>query len=203
MVVYSLKDNDSWRVKHHYFHFDPLAGEYLVGGVNFQWTDGVFGLALSPIHEDGFRTMYFHPLSSTKEFSVSTEILRDPKKALDPHTYHNYTIEGERGEKTQASASYLDENTGVLFLTQVNRDGVACWNTKKPLKPENFGLPVNDKSKLVFPNDLTVSYLFAKNPRSLYDFSRRSTEKATSGCCPIACRGSSTTTSTWRTRIIA
>lgn len=101
--------------------------------------------------------MYFHALSSTKEFSVSTEILRNKTLALDPHTYHDYKLEGERGEKTQASASYLDENTGVLFLTQVNKDGVGCWNTNKPLNPENFGLAVKDNEKLVFPNDLTVS----------------------------------------------
>lgn len=48
-----MKENDSWRVKHNYFHFDPLAGEYEVGGIKFQWTDGVFGLALSKINTDG------------------------------------------------------------------------------------------------------------------------------------------------------
>lgn len=37
VVVYSLKDNKSWRVKHHYFHFDPLSGNYNVAGINFQW----------------------------------------------------------------------------------------------------------------------------------------------------------------------
>lgn len=54
LVVYSFKDDDSWRVKHHYFHFDPLAGQYNVGGVDFQWTDGVFGIALSKIDSDGY-----------------------------------------------------------------------------------------------------------------------------------------------------
>lgn len=46
VVVYSFKDDKSWRVKHNYFHFDPLNGNYNVDGVNFQWTDGVFGMAL-------------------------------------------------------------------------------------------------------------------------------------------------------------
>lgn len=110
-----------------------------------------------PIFLFSFRTMYFHALSSTKEFSVTTEILRNKTLALDPHTYHEYKLEGERGNLTQASASYLDEKTGVLFLTQVNKDGVGCWNTKKALTPENVGLVAQDKEKLVFPNDLTVS----------------------------------------------
>lgn len=53
VVVYSLKQDDSWRVSHHYFHFEPLAGSYKVGGVEFHWTDGVFALALSEPRENG------------------------------------------------------------------------------------------------------------------------------------------------------
>lgn len=52
--MYSYKNDKSWRVKHNFFHFDPLAGDYNVGGVNFQWTDGVFGMALGPQIENGF-----------------------------------------------------------------------------------------------------------------------------------------------------
>ncbi len=72
MIVYDFKLDKSWKVKHNFFHFDPLQGEYDVAGVKFQWTDGVFGLALgNPINKAGDRTVYFHSLSSTKQFSVS------------------------------------------------------------------------------------------------------------------------------------
>lgn len=53
VVVYSFKDDKSWRVEHNFFHFDPLNGDYNVGGVNFQWTDGVFGMALGRQANDG------------------------------------------------------------------------------------------------------------------------------------------------------
>jgi Major royal jelly protein len=42
-----------WRVKHNFFHFDPLHGDYNVSGYNFQWTDGVFGMSLSNKLADG------------------------------------------------------------------------------------------------------------------------------------------------------
>lgn len=48
MVVYSLRENDSWRFTHHFFHIDPLQGEFNIGGVNFQWLDGLIGVALGP-----------------------------------------------------------------------------------------------------------------------------------------------------------
>jgi Major royal jelly protein len=52
VVVYDFKNDRSYRVKHNYFHFDPLQGDLTVAGVNFQWTDGVFGMALGRITND-------------------------------------------------------------------------------------------------------------------------------------------------------
>lgn len=54
IVVYSFKSDKSWRVKHNYFYFDPVNGDYNIGGVNFQWTDGIFSLALGEQSEHGY-----------------------------------------------------------------------------------------------------------------------------------------------------
>ncbi|RZC33575.1 yellow-c [Asbolus verrucosus] len=156
LVVYSWADNDSWRVKHNFFYFDPLKGDFNVGGVNFQWTDGVFGLALGPRQQDGYRTLYFHPLASTREFSVNTHVLQNKTVATDPHSYYLFKIEGNRGDLTQASASDFDEKANVLFLTQLNRDGVACWNPKKTLNSQSLALVAQDKEALIFTNDIKV-----------------------------------------------
>lgn len=64
---------------------------------------------------------------------------------------------GTKGEKTQSTAAVLDAPTRVLFFTQLSRDGVACWNTKKTLKPENVALVATDSEKLIFTNDIRVS----------------------------------------------
>lgn len=53
-VVYSFKEDKSWRVRHNFFYFDPINGDYNVGGVNFQWTDGVFAMALGEQTEQGY-----------------------------------------------------------------------------------------------------------------------------------------------------
>ncbi|KAJ8731954.1 hypothetical protein PYW08_014684 [Mythimna loreyi] len=156
VVVYSLKQDDSWRISHHYFHFEPLAGSYNVSGIEFQWTDGVFGLALSEPREDGYRTMFFHAFSSTKEFCVSTELLRNYKSIDKIEAFHDFKLLGDRGERTQSAASYYDPKTQVLFYTQVNRDGVACWNSNKPYTPDNNPLIITDPKLFEFPNDMKV-----------------------------------------------
>lgn len=54
IIVYDYQHDASWRVNHNYFHFDPIMGDMNVGGVNFHWHDGVFGMALGKrINEQG------------------------------------------------------------------------------------------------------------------------------------------------------
>lgn len=157
VVVYSFKDNKSWRVKHNFFHFDPLNGDYNIGGVNFQWTDGVFGMALDQRQPDGTRNVFFHALSSTKEFVVPNKVLQNEVYSQSTDSYYEFRLVGERGHNSQSSAEFLDENTNIMFYTQVNKDAVGCWNIRKPFNPDNQGLVDSDSDSLVFPNDLKVS----------------------------------------------
>lgn len=46
VIVYDFWRNKSFRVRHNYFYFDPIKGDFNVAGINFQWADGVFSLAL-------------------------------------------------------------------------------------------------------------------------------------------------------------
>lgn len=91
LIVYSWQQNTSWRITHSYFMPDPLVGDYNIGGLNFQWgEEGIFGMSLSPMSKDGYRTLFFHPLSSYREFSVSTKILRDEN--LAQNSYHEFQV---------------------------------------------------------------------------------------------------------------
>lgn len=87
LVVYSLKQDDSWRVKHNYFYLEPQAGEFRIGGIPFQWNDGIFSAALTDVLEDGSRDVIFHAMAGTHLYSVSTKILKD--KELATRSYHH------------------------------------------------------------------------------------------------------------------
>uniref|UniRef100_A0A182IQZ6 Protein yellow n=1 Tax=Anopheles atroparvus TaxID=41427 RepID=A0A182IQZ6_ANOAO len=156
VIVYSFGEDRSWRIKHNFFHFDPLAGDYNIGGVNFQWTDGVFGMAVGKRQNDGTRPVYFHAFSSTKEFMVSNAVLKNESYAQSPQAYYDYKLLGDRGPNSQSSAEFYDSQTGVIFYTQVNKDGIGCWNTAMALNADTQGLVDSDSDALVFPNDLKV-----------------------------------------------
>lgn len=157
LVVYSWKQQESWRVSHHYFHPDPLAGNYSISGVKFQWDDGLFGLALSKKQPNGFATLYFHPLSSTMEFSVSTEILRNETYATSAENYRDFKILGSRGPNGQSGAAFLDQLTGVLFYTLPNLNAIACWKTSnRAYTIKSQGRVYMSPVEMVFPNDVKV-----------------------------------------------
>ncbi|XP_015108627.1 protein yellow [Diachasma alloeum] len=156
LVVYSLAKNDSWRIEHNYFHMDPLNGEYNVSGLTFQWTDGMFGMALSSPREDGSKTLYFHPMSSIHEFSVSTSLLKNQTALADSHYWEEFHVEGNKGPKTQGTSSAIDTETGIIYFTQVNKNSVACWDTHEKLNPETFRVVAQDDNDLIFPNDIII-----------------------------------------------
>ncbi|XP_014232843.1 protein yellow-like [Trichogramma pretiosum] len=155
LVVYSWRQDSSWLIKHHYFHPDPMAGEFNVGGVVFHWSDGVLGMALQP-HEDGYSTLYFHPLTSTAEFSVGTRLLRDPKRADTSEGFHEFRLLGSRGPNGQSSVSFLDPASGVLVYALTNLNAIACWRAGSRYTLQRQGRVYMDNVTMVFPNDIKI-----------------------------------------------
>lgn len=102
------------------------------------------------------RQVYFHALSSTKEFEVNNRVLQNESYSTGTEAYFDYKLVGDRGSNGQSTAEFYDDSSSVLFYTQVNKDGVACWNSKKPYNPDTQGLIDSDSDALVFPNDLKV-----------------------------------------------
>lgn len=157
LVVYSWAKNDSWRVSHNYFHFEPTQCSFDISGFRFQWTDGVFGMSLSPKQSDGDRILYFHAMCGIMEFSVPTSVLKDDK-TKKYEDYFAYTIEGTKGQDTQGPSSLIDPKTGIDYFTQVSKNGIACWDTSVPLNPDTFVNVAQDNTTLVFPNDLSIDW---------------------------------------------
>ncbi|KYN03197.1 Protein yellow [Cyphomyrmex costatus] len=166
LVVYSWNLRKSWLVKHHSFHPDPMGGEFKVSGISFQWNDGLFGMALAPTG-DGYSTMYYHPLSSGMEFSVSTRLLRDAQRASVAEasrlfhvfvleTSHEFQTLGSRGPNGQSSVSFLDPKTGILFYALTNLNAIACWKPQNKFTVQQQGYVYQDNVTMVFPNDLKI-----------------------------------------------
>lgn len=155
MVVYSWKANDSWLVKHPSFEAVPEASEFNVTGIKFEWSDGLFGMALAP-GADGFSRMYYHPLSSLEEYAVNTSVLRDSRFVNDPDAQREFRRLGKRGSDGQSSVSFFDPDTGVLLYALTNLNAIACWRPQDVFSVRDQGIVYHDSVTMVFPNDLKV-----------------------------------------------
>lgn len=137
-----------------------LANLLLAGNVEFQWTDGIIGMSLSQPQHDGYRTLYFCPMSSSKLFAVSTQVIQnrttDWSGWNNTEIFHRFRVVGDRGAFMQSTTSTIDENTGVMFFTLLCQDSIACWNTNEEYTSETRWYIARDREKLSYPNDMKV-----------------------------------------------
>lgn len=152
LIVYSLRQNDSWRHSHNYFSFTPTAGNLRVAGQSFQWNDGVFSLTLGRQGTDGCRPAYFHPMVSNQEFTVPSCELQNREAN---HTLFN--LLGDRGENSQSTMHSFHQSSNVIFFADIGRDAISCWNTDKPLTTDNVEILARDEDKMSYPSDLHIT----------------------------------------------
>ncbi|CAH2064589.1 unnamed protein product, partial [Iphiclides podalirius] len=157
LIVFSLRDNDSWRLTHNFFHLSPTAGNLRIAGQNFQWSDGIFSLTLTEEGRDGCRTAYFHPLISIEEFSVSTCVLKNRTASQDSRFWTMFSKVGDRGEDSQCTMHGYHAGTHVVFFAEIGRDSVSCWNTGRVLRPSNVAILAQDRQAMSYPSDLHVT----------------------------------------------
>lgn len=155
LISYSWELNKSWRFAHSYFYPDPLRGAFNIAGLAFEWfEEGIFGMALSPMKSDGYRTMYFSPLASHREFSVSTQILRDSTRLEE--SYHDFSFFKEEREGNAHTTSRVMSEDGVLLFNLVDQNSIGCWNSASEYSPKNHGIIDRDDETMVFPSDVKI-----------------------------------------------
>lgn len=155
LVSYSWEQNKSWRFAHSFFFPDPLRGDFNVAGLNFQWgEEGIFGMSLSPIQNDGYRVLYFSPLASHREFSVSTRILRDSTRLEE--SFHDFNFFKEERAGNAHTTSRVMSETGLQLFNLIDQNAIGCWDSSLPYSPQNHDIVDRDDETLVFPADVKI-----------------------------------------------
>lgn len=156
LLVYSFKDNKSWRIKHNFFSFDPLLGTFSLEGKIFQWKGGIFGLALGQRNPDSSRDVYFHSIISTKEFVVSSAVLQNESSSSSPDSSIEYKLIGDRGDFSFSGPEVFDPKSKTIFYTLIAQNAIGCWNAEKGISKETAVIIDYDPVSLVFPNDIRM-----------------------------------------------
>ncbi|KAJ0173941.1 hypothetical protein K1T71_010087 [Dendrolimus kikuchii] len=147
LIVYSLKNDEAWRIDHDSLNFDPEDGD----------DGGMLSIALGPVKGDGSCDLYMQLPSSTNLYKISTKLLRDKNIPKD-QIKNGLQVVGDRGPLSQGTACDFDPATKVLFNTQLSRNGIGCWHVDKPFNEENTPVIISDCNMLEFPNDIKVDH---------------------------------------------
>lgn len=155
MIVFRNSNKSFWRFGHYSFYPEPLLSNYTLHGLNYQWSDGLFGMSLGKFHQ-GDRDLYYHSMSSSLEFVVPTSVIRDPTRVNN--AVGEFKLLGEsRGADGQVSAAAVDRN-GVMFFNLISQDSIGCWDTRKPYQKQNLGIVAQNNNTMIFPNDLRIDH---------------------------------------------
>lgn len=111
-------------------------------------------MALSSLQADGFRTLYFSPLASHREFSVSTKVLRDSTRLEE--SFHDFSYFPEERAGNAHTTSRVMSETGIMLFNLIDQNAVGCWDSSTPYSPQNHGIVDRDDETLVFPADVKI-----------------------------------------------
>ncbi|XP_011881014.1 PREDICTED: protein yellow-like [Vollenhovia emeryi] len=165
LLVYDHRHSRSWRITNNLFYPYPAHGTFHIKGDTFDLMDGILGLALSPVKQDGDRILYFHSLASRVESWVPTSVIRNYSLFQDhsdsaPRAFRPFAME----RSSQSAAQAMDQN-GVLFFGLLSDLALGCWNSIK--YPEyggtNTEIVMVNPETLQFPSGSKI--ITAKNGR--------------------------------------
>lgn len=122
IIVYSLSNNTSWKVRHDSMKAKPEAVKFMVAKSPVNTPVPVDGIALSPASSKD-RQVFYSPLSSFHLYSIPTSALKSNMSNVDEYVK-------ELGRKNSQTDGMMMSATGVLYFGLLADDAVAMWDTK-------------------------------------------------------------------------
>lgn len=156
ILVVDVARNRSWRITHRLMFPYPSRGTFTIDGQSFDLMDGILGMALSPLRNNGIdRDLYFHALASTTENVVPTSLLRNESylhdSNADPQSIKVFAEE----RPNQAAAEAMDRN-GIMYFGLMEPPSIWCWNAATEFSPRNFHQLAVNRETLQFASGVKI-----------------------------------------------
>ncbi|XP_043250851.1 protein yellow-like [Colletes gigas] len=123
IIVYSLLNNTSWKVRHDSMKAKPEAVRFMVHKMPVNMSIAVDGIALSPASTED-REVYYSPLSSFHLYSIPTSVLKSNVTDIDSHVT-------ELGRKSSQTDGMMMSASGMLYFGLLADDAVGTWDTEQ------------------------------------------------------------------------
>lgn len=160
IIVYSLRQNRAWKIRHPSMKADPTATVFRINDVTVSAPLNIAGIALGPrlrnpgaqlvVAED--REVYYCPLSSRNLYSVNASVLRDESNANDQFQYAGRIR--DLGTKNGQTAGMTMDSKGFLYYGLLSDTSIARWDSSLPFATSQK-LISKDPEYLQWPSSFT------------------------------------------------
>lgn len=123
IIVYSLRENKSWKIRHDSMKPQAEAVGFTVAHTWIRTPIPVDGIALSPV-DAPHRNVYYSPVSSFHLYAVPTAVLKNNTQNIDPFVR-------DIGRKSSQTDGMMMSASGVLYFGLLADDAIAMWDTKQ------------------------------------------------------------------------
>ncbi|KAK2576270.1 hypothetical protein KPH14_005636 [Odynerus spinipes] len=123
IIVYSQRNNTSWKIRHESMKAKPEAVTFMVANTHVRVSVNVDGIALSPASSKD-RQVYYSPISSYHLYSLPTSVLKNNTQDVDRYVK-------ELGRKNSQTDGMAMAANGVLYFGLLADDAVSTWDTKQ------------------------------------------------------------------------
>ncbi|KAG7210434.1 hypothetical protein KM043_011966 [Ampulex compressa] len=123
IIVYSLRNNTSWKIRHDSMKAKPEAVRFMVSKTPVNRAVHVDGIALSAASTED-RMVYYSPMSSFHLYTLPTSVLKQNMTNVDSYVK-------ELGRKISQTDGMMMSSKGVLYFGLLADDAVAMWDTKQ------------------------------------------------------------------------
>ena len=144
IIVYSLRNNTSWKVRHNSMRAQEEARNFKVDKIYVSRAIHVNGIALSPASVSQ-RMVYYSPLSSFYLYAIPAVVLKNGTRNVD-------TFVRELGRKSSQTDGIAMSASGVLYYGLLADDAVAYWNTSQRGAP-SYQIPSFATGQRIFSRD--------------------------------------------------
>ncbi|GAB0088328.1 hypothetical protein DMENIID0001_027310 [Sergentomyia squamirostris] len=154
--VYDYKNDYSWTFGNHYSFFPVLkASTFKLLDEEVTSIAGINSITLGWRDASGYRTAYYISPTSSEQFGVSTELLKQKSLAPDNYNYDDFHSIGNRGCDGFAAVHVFDSKNGVIFYGDRNKHSLRCWNVRKALTPDNIDIVYYDVD-IAYVHDISI-----------------------------------------------
>lgn len=138
IIVYSLRQNRAWKIKHPSMKADPAATIFRINDVTVSAPLNIAGIALGPrirnpsaqlvVGED--REVFYCPISSRHLYSINASVLRDENNANEQFQYAGRVR--DLGLKNGQTAGMTMDSKGLLYYGLLGDTSIARWDSSQP-----------------------------------------------------------------------